>query len=66
MISLDELQEIDIQDAMAWPPWFTWLMGVVAAVALVGAGWYFVLQDQQVNLVAKQREETVLTETYRS
>ena len=66
MISLDELQEIDIQDAMAWPPWFTWLMGVVAAVAIVGAGWYFVLQDQQVNLVAKQREETVLTETYRS
>ena len=53
MISLDELQEIDIQDAMAWPPWFTWLMGVVAAVALVGAGWYFVLQDQQNVLVAK-------------
>ena len=66
MISLDELQEIDIQDPMVWPPWFTWLMAVVTAVALVGAGWYFVLQDQQVELVAKQREETVLTETYRS
>jgi type IV pilus assembly protein PilO len=66
MISLDELQEIDIQDPMVWPPWFTWLMGVVAAVALVGAGWYFVLQDQQDVLVAKQREETTLTETYRS
>ena len=66
MISLDELQEIDIQDPMVWPPWFTWLMGVVAAVALVGAGWYFVLQDQQNALVAKQKEETTLTQTYRS
>ena len=66
MISLDELQEIDIQDPMVWPPWFTWLMGAVAAVALVGAGWYFVLQDQQNVLVAKQREETTLTQTYRS
>ena len=66
MISLDELQEIDIQDPMVWPPWFTWLMGVVAAVALVGAGWYFLLQDQQNVLVAKQREEMTLTQTYRS
>ncbi|GIT47457.1 MAG: hypothetical protein Ct9H300mP13_2530 [Gammaproteobacteria bacterium] len=32
---------------MVWPPWFTGLRGLVAAVALVGAGWYFVLQDQQ-------------------
>jgi type IV pilus assembly protein PilO len=66
MISLDELQEIDIQDPMVWPPWFTWLMGVVAAVALVGAGWYVVLQDQQNVLVAQQGEETTLTQTYRS
>ena len=66
MIDLEELQEIDIQDPMVWPPWFTWLMGVVVAVALVGAGWYFVLQDQQNGLVAKQREETTLTQTYRS
>ena len=66
MISLDELQEIDIQDPMVWPPWFTRVMGVVAAAALVGAGWYFVLEDQQNELVAKQREETTLTKTYRS
>ena len=66
MINLDELQEIDIQDPMVWPPWFTWLMGLVAAVALVGAGWYFVLQDQQKDLVKKQREETTLTQTYKS
>jgi type IV pilus assembly protein PilO len=66
MISLDELQEIDIQDPMVWPPWFTWLLGVVAAAALVGAGWYFVLQDQQNVLVAKQREEMTLTQTYKS
>ena len=66
MISLDELQQIDIQDPMVWPPWFTFLMVAVAAAALVGAGWYFVLQDQQNVLVAKQREETTLTQTYRS
>ena len=66
MINLDELQEIDIQDPMVWPPWFTWLMGAVAAAALVGAGWYFVLQDQQNELIAKQREETTLTKTYRT
>ena len=66
MINLDELQEIDIQDPTAWPPWFTWLMGVVVAVAIVGVGWYFVLQDQQNALVAKQREETTLTKTYKS
>ncbi|GIT25257.1 MAG: hypothetical protein CM1200mP41_13010 [Gammaproteobacteria bacterium] len=65
MINLDELQEIDIQDPMVWPPWFTWLMGLVAAVAsweLDGISF----TGPAERLVKKQREETTLTQTYKS
>ena len=64
MIDLQALQEVDIQDPMAWPPWFTWAIGVVLAVAIVGAGWYFLLDAQQVELNEAEQQESILAASY--
>ena len=59
-MELSSLDELDFNEAGEWPL----LLKVIAAILLCmivwGAGYYFLIQDQQTDLTALERKEVTL------
>lgn len=59
-MNLDDLRSIDINSPGSWPLAFRGFVVVLLAVALVGAGYWFVIKDMLVTLDTEQRQEVEL------
>jgi type IV pilus assembly protein PilO len=59
-VNLDDLRSIDINSPGSWPIVFSGFLVILLAVALVGAGYWFVVKDMLVTLDTQQKEEITL------
>lgn len=57
---IEELQTLDIQRPGTWPTWVYFAVSILAMIAIVGAGTYFVLLDMRQELRTKKEQETAL------
>jgi type IV pilus assembly protein PilO len=61
-----ELSELDFNNVGSWPAAVKAIAGVILFVAVLGLGYYFHLQDLQVQLESQQAQENVLKEQFSS
>jgi type IV pilus assembly protein PilO len=59
-LNLDELRSIDISSPGSWPVLFRGFVVAVLAVAVVGAGYWFVIKGMLVTLDTQQKQEIEL------
>ena len=43
---LDQLRQIDLNDPASWPAWFSLIVALVVASAVLYGSWHFVIKDQ--------------------
>lgn len=63
-MNLDDLRSIDINSPGSWPLPFRGFVVVVAAIAVIGAGYWFVIKDMLVTLDTQQKQEIELKATF--
>jgi type IV pilus assembly protein PilO len=64
MSLVEDLQKLDVNNIGAWPPPAKIAVWVLIFLLLVGAGWYFDIQDQRVSLQEAEAKETELKNTF--
>jgi Tfp pilus assembly protein PilO len=47
---LDRLRQIDLNDPASWPAWFSLIVVLVGALALLYGGWHFVINGSDPDL----------------
>ena len=65
-MDLSELQDIDIGDPGSWPIWFRWAMICVVSVLILFGGYRLLIEPEQQNLAALERQEQTLKQTFLS
>ena len=65
-MALDDLQNIDLNDLSSWPYWLKAVAVFLIGVALVGAGYWFIIKGQLEDLERIQRSELELKESYQA
>lgn len=63
-MNLDELRSIDINSPGSWPLAFRGFVVLLVAVAMVGAGYWFLIRGMIVTLDEQQKEEVTLKATF--
>lgn len=63
---IEELQGIDINDMASWTRRVKLFMAGLLCIAIVAAGYYFIIKDQQVALTNEENKEPGLKRTYKS
>ncbi len=63
-MALSDLQEIDINDIGSWPLWLKLTGTGVICIAILAAGYWFIIKDQYVDLQKAQRQEAQLKDSY--
>lgn len=63
---IEELQGIDINDMASWTRRVKLFMAALLCIAIVAAGYYFIIKDQQVALTNEENKEPGLKRTYKS
>lgn len=58
--AFEELQNLDPRNPGTWSEWIYWFFTVLAAVAILVAGWYFVISPRLDDLHSAQRKEVGL------
>ena len=61
---LSDLQDIDIADISTWPVWFRMAMAAVGCVAILGAGYWFIIKGEIERLERLEGEEVSLRKTF--
>jgi len=65
-MALSELRDLDFSEIGAWPSWLK-ISGIgVICVAILFAGYWFIVKDQLENLSRVEKEEQKLRQTYLS
>ena len=64
MSIIDELNDLDINDIGSWTRRVKFLMAGILCVIILGAGFYLIIQDQQVALDSEERKEPGLKASY--
>lgn len=64
MTLLEELNNLDINDPSSWTRRVWLFLACLACAAILAAGYYFIVRDQQDQLVAEQAKEPRLKNTY--
>lgn len=60
-----DYQNVDFQNMGSWPIGIKLVAALLVAVAITGAGYWFIIKDQYLMLEREGRTETQLRETYR-
>lgn len=63
-MALRELQEVDFNDIGSWPLWLKVTGAAVICVAVLAAGYWFIIKDQYADLQKLQRQEAQLKDSY--
>ncbi len=63
-MALRDLQEIDLNDIGSWPLWLKIAGTGVVCIAILAAGYWFIIKDQYANLQKLQRQEVQLKDSY--
>ncbi len=63
-MALRDLQELDINDIGSWPLWLKITGSGLICIAILAAGYWFIIKDQVATLQKAQRQETQLKDTY--
>ena len=63
-MALRDLQDIDINDIGSWPLWLKITGTGVICLAILAAGYWFIIKDQLETLDKEQRQEAQLKDTY--
>jgi len=61
---LDRLRQIDLNDPASWPAWFSLIVALVVASALLYGGWHFVIKDQIRTFERLVQQEAELKTTF--
>lgn len=64
MSLIDELKGLDVNDIGSWTRSVKLFMAGLVCVAIIGAGFYFIIQEQRKSLEAEERKEPGLKDTY--
>ena len=64
MSIIDELNGLDINDIGSWTRRVKFLMAGILCVVILGGGFYWIIQDQQVVLETEERKEPGLKDSY--
>ena len=64
MSLIDELKDLDVNDMGAWTRRVKIFMAGLLGVALIGAGFYFIIQEQRKVLATEEKKEPGLKDTY--
>jgi len=64
MSFLDDLRELDQQNPGTWPKGVKLATGILIAILIIGAGWYFKIRNDQALLEQKAAEENRLFQTF--
>lgn len=65
MSLIEELNDLDINDIGSWTRRVKIFMAGILCVVIVGAGFYFIIQDQRKALVSEQQKEPGLKDAYK-
>jgi type IV pilus assembly protein PilO len=63
-MALRDLQEIDFNDIGSWPLWMKISVTGVLCIAILAAGYWFIIKDQYAELQKLQRQEAQLKDSY--
>lgn len=63
-MALRDLQEVDFNDIASWPLWLKVTGAGVICVAILAAGYWFIIKDQYADLQKLQRQEAQLKDTF--
>lgn len=61
---LDDIKNSDINDPSTWPVSLKMLLILIGAVAILFAGYWFIIKDQIIVLEVRERKEQALKKTY--
>ena len=61
---IEELNGLDINDIGSWTRRVKILMAGILCIAIIGAGFHFIIQDQRKKLASEERKEPGLKNTY--
>ena len=61
---LDRLRQIDLNDPASWPAWFSLIVALVVASAVLYGGWHFVIKDQIRTFERLVQQEAELKNTF--
>ena len=61
---LDRLRQIDLNDPASWPTWFSLIVVLAGALALLYGGWHFVINDQIRTFERLVQQEAELKNTF--
>ena len=61
---LDQLRQIDLNDPASWPAWFSLIVALVVASAVLYGSWHFVIKDQIRTVERLVQQEAELKSTF--
>lgn len=61
---LDRVRQIDLNDPASWPAWFSLIVSLVVASAVLYGGWHFVIKDQIRTFERLVQQEAELKNTF--
>lgn len=61
---LDRVRQIDLNDPASWPAWFSLIVVLVVASAVLYGGWHFVIKDQIRTFERLVQQEAELKNTF--
>ena len=61
---LDRVRQIDLNDPASWPAWFSLIVALVVASAVLYGGWHFVIKDQIRTFERLVQQEAELKNTF--
>lgn len=63
-LTLDDLRNIDLNDVAGWPRSVKIAAAVLICIAILGAGYWFIIKDQLAELEKAERTEVALREEF--
>lgn len=63
-MAISDLRDIDINDIPSWPTWIKISATALVGVAILVAGYWFIVSDQIASLEKEQKEEQILRQTF--
>ncbi len=63
-MALSDLQEVDFNDIGSWPLWLKITSTGLVCIAILAAGYWFIIKDQYADLQKLQRQEAQLKDAY--
>ena len=61
---LDQLRQVDLNDPASWPAWFSLIVALVVASAVLYGSWHFVIKDQIRTVERLVQQEAELKSTF--